>query len=47
MPLDLIKVVKKITEIILLENLLKKAVKVENMEAFREFIRKADINYHD
>jgi hypothetical protein len=44
-PIDLIKVVKRITEIILLENLLKKAVKVENMEALREVLRKADINY--
>ena len=45
--LDLIKAVKKIQEIILLENLLKKAVTVKSMDEFKKVLRKADIKYQD
>ncbi|MDL1979326.1 MAG: hypothetical protein LWX52_14750 [Deltaproteobacteria bacterium] len=40
-PLDIIKTIQVIDEIVMLESLLKKTIKVENLDEFRNILKKS------
>ena len=40
-PLDIIKTIQGIDEIVMLESLLKKTIKVENLDEFRNILKKS------